>query len=284
MRLLRKPNIFLIGTLIFRLFIQISYSSYHEYSTNETSIRSHKALGNWKVLVTIFAGRRDRTIYSLDYLHKLHKRGLVHEVHLWDYSRSREDYEWLLSYKPSFLHSTGKLKGDEPHILDGHFTINFNNESRCSHHQPEISFRVSSYNDVRIRFSTASGSEIRLVFVSHINKNGSSFWTHCYNCTSSKVAENQIVGSLRPFPAFTQFQMSFTEEKNVIVVRVGDEDDAPRPLVLSSPFPSKQLKALQRLNTFEMSVDSFWASITFEAAPDHRTSWEIDRLKCYSIY
>lgn len=52
-------------------------------------------LNNTKVIVGVFAGRRDRLPLLLSNLQTLVTRNVVHEIHLWDYCRDPEDAVWL---------------------------------------------------------------------------------------------------------------------------------------------------------------------------------------------
>lgn len=59
----------------------------------------------WQVIWTIFAGRRDRLKLQFRYLEALHKRGLIDEVHCWDYTRDATDLAWLQSIGAPLLYT-----------------------------------------------------------------------------------------------------------------------------------------------------------------------------------
>lgn len=48
-----------------------------------------------QVILTCFAGRRKYMEIMMQYADALYRRGLIHEVHLWDYTRDQKDSEWL---------------------------------------------------------------------------------------------------------------------------------------------------------------------------------------------
>lgn len=48
-----------------------------------------------QVIWTVFAGRRGNLELQLKYTDILHARGLLHEVHYWNFTRSHEDDMWL---------------------------------------------------------------------------------------------------------------------------------------------------------------------------------------------
>jgi hypothetical protein len=48
-----------------------------------------------KVILTCFAGRRRNMEILLAYTDELHSRGLLEEVHIWNFSRNKRDSDWL---------------------------------------------------------------------------------------------------------------------------------------------------------------------------------------------
>jgi hypothetical protein len=52
--------------------------------------------GGAGVVLTCFAGRRRNMELLLAYTDELHSRGLLDEVHIWDFSRDRRDADWLV--------------------------------------------------------------------------------------------------------------------------------------------------------------------------------------------
>lgn len=48
-----------------------------------------------KVILTVFAGRKQFLEVLMQYVTKLHCKGVLHEVHLWDYTRKESDGVWL---------------------------------------------------------------------------------------------------------------------------------------------------------------------------------------------
>lgn len=49
-----------------------------------------------KIIWTCFAGRERNLAIQLRYLKALHLRGLIDEVHLWDFTRNAADSEWIM--------------------------------------------------------------------------------------------------------------------------------------------------------------------------------------------
>jgi len=232
-------------------------------------------LEGWKVVVTVFAGRQDRTQFLLDYLYTLYKRGQVHEVHLWDYSRAHWDTDWINSMGAAFLHSSSENVGKDADTFKTAYSLNFTEDVlHCRGKltgdkkgvRPSLALRVSSFHDIRIHITTQRGTLYVLTIPTPTgttydasvrasnNSNGNGTITDgiyinstirtaiialkatwTCNATGNLVETEGL--SLRPFPAFTQIKFDYLQE-NVLTVSVNSQQDAPVPPARAAVWPS----------------------------------------------
>lgn len=102
---------------------------------------------DYKIIFTVFCGRRDRTSILLRYIDRLIQKGLIDEVHLWDYCRNEEDRKWLQSIPAALLHTCERYMYEKrTDLVD----------------KTEYSFRVSGKSDVHILFACQSGETYEL--------------------------------------------------------------------------------------------------------------------------
>jgi hypothetical protein len=102
-----------------------------------------------KVIVTVFAGRKDRMTLLLNALDALIKQQkLVDEVHLWDYCRTEEDRAWLRSL-PSTLHFTDDeyAYSDSAIVSNGVYDVTVTGPT----------------NDIHVLLTTSEGTEYELI-------------------------------------------------------------------------------------------------------------------------
>ena len=100
-----------------------------------------------KVILTVFAGRRDRMALFLKHADRLVAEGHVDEVHLWDYCRAKDDRAWVRGLAAS------------PLVVAGY-------DYCCQHAatEPSYAFRVhNAQSDVCVLLTTPAGVEYELV-------------------------------------------------------------------------------------------------------------------------
>lgn len=105
-----------------------------------------------KVILTAFAGRRDRMALFLAHADRLVAAGLVDEVHLWDYCRARDDRAWLRALPSSILCTSGyDYSAPEP-------------VGAATSDAGSYAFRVyKAASDVAVLLTTPDGTEYELV-------------------------------------------------------------------------------------------------------------------------
>lgn len=98
---------------------------------------------DYNIVLSVFCGRRDRTSILLRYLDYLNAKGLIDEVHLWDYCRHEEDRMWLRSLNTSLLYTANEYAYVGP--------VKFAND------QTEHVAHVKATNDVHFRLTNEQG-------------------------------------------------------------------------------------------------------------------------------
>ena len=104
---------------------------------------------DYKIVLSVFCGRKDRTSILLRYLDYLTDKGLVDEVHLWDYCRKEEDREWLRSLNTSLLYTANEYAYVGP--------------TRYENDHTEHSVRVKATNDAHFRLTNDTGVMYEIV-------------------------------------------------------------------------------------------------------------------------
>ncbi len=100
-----------------------------------------------KVVLTVFAGRRDRMALLLKHTDRLIADGLLDEVHLWDYCRARDDRAWLHSLPSTPLVAHEHTYGPPEAVSESTYA-----------------FRVhGAASDVHVLLVTPDGTEYELV-------------------------------------------------------------------------------------------------------------------------
>jgi hypothetical protein len=171
----------------------------------------------WRVVATAFVGRRDRSWLLVEYLQELVRRGLVSEVHFWDFTRNAEDKEWLsrlhapLLVTPNQQYYTGQVRVDQ--------------HPKCQL-EPHRSFlplryRVSARTDVHLKIHMRSGKEYE--FILGAIENQVSFFRKM-GAPDSEWQTNMWMYIRTPEPAFMNVQFAFNGTHGHVEMYTDDED------------------------------------------------------------
>ena len=117
-------------------------------------------VAGWKVVASVFMGRRDRAHLTVGYLSSLQRSGLVDEIHLWDFTHDEADRQWLLDQRPALLATATQFGYVHSLQLDDSCAAP---TASAASPPRTLQLRVSAASDVHLRLSLSTGEQYELV-------------------------------------------------------------------------------------------------------------------------
>ena len=238
----------------------------HTTADSDTSALDKRGLvAGWRVIASVFMGRRDRAHLVLAYLNSLQRQGLVDEIHLWDFSHSALDHQWLLAQRPALLATSTSFGYVHSMDLD----------SSCgSPSSPRrLDLRVSAVSDVHLLLGLSNGEQFELVLGAHLNqlcifrRLGSDEPTWSYNLGLRLPAVE---------PRFTRVRLAHNGSH--FAVQLGSHELTDRGSELSDREDNSNEWTLVHAAPTNDSTPVRWSAVAFSTGYGSAGAWELERV------